>query len=162
MDTLEQKTANEVLQEPLIIKIDGKDYQVAPPTPATVVKISAIVSEFPEQFIDKKKIIESIIATAKDCGSIGMFAATLILGETKTKKEIKRDKYKIFKREISKDDLADIIMHKMKNSELNKTISLILSRLEIIDFFAITTSLNEINILRKTKEVEKKTTASGV
>ena len=49
----------------------------------------------------------------------------------------------------------------MSNKELKIMITKLMERLEIGDFFIITTSLNEINILKATKEVEKKTIASG-
>ena len=83
---IEITPANEILETPDIIKIDGKEYHVAPPTPATLIRASSIISEFPAFTLDNPdQLVPKMLEIAKDYTKLGMLAAVLIIGETRTK-----------------------------------------------------------------------------
>lgn len=163
MQTTEKRASETILQAPEIIEIAGKKYQAPPPTTATLIKVSELIAKFPKiNTNSEQQIIEFVLANAWKCGTIGRIAATLVLGETKTTREKNSLLYRIFNFRKDADELAEIILTRKTPREINQLITTMLSRLEIADFFALTTSLTEINILKATKEVEKETTASGL
>lgn len=153
MKTIEKKTADTILQEPYIVEIGGKKYKAAPPTAATLIRVSEIVSEFPRlEATDQKQIIETVLANAWKCGSIGLIAATLIRGVTKTKKE-ENSLFNKLSNQMSVEEFGEVILTRKSNAEINKIVTELLSRLEVADFFALTTFLSELNIIRETKGV---------
>lgn len=161
---IEKESAKTILQDPEKIVIDGKTYIAPPPTTATLIRVSAIIKEFPNmELTDGKQIMEFVLANAWKCGSIGLLAATLILGETKTSREKKSLKYRLLNREPNPEELAEIILTRKSPDEINVIVTQMLSRLEIVPFFALTTSLSAMNILKKTRiEVATETIASGL
>jgi hypothetical protein len=80
MISLEQKTANAVLQQPVEVEIGTKKYSVAPPSVATLILVSAAVSKLPAITLDSKNIASDCLCIAKDCRPLGEIAAILILG----------------------------------------------------------------------------------
>lgn len=79
--TQEQKVAAAVLQTPTKIKVGGTTYEVEPPTLATLITVSEIVSALPTP-PDKEgaDFITASLAYAASCKPLGLLAATLILG----------------------------------------------------------------------------------
>ncbi|MDO5305577.1 MAG: hypothetical protein Q4E87_08400, partial [bacterium] len=108
---------------------------------------------------------------------IGEIAAILILGAkglTVTVKEwmvfeerrvfglLRREKTVEVERTVDrKAELAKELLEEHTPSELFTIITKVLATMELSDFFATTTFLIEINLLRQTKVVENPTTASG-
>ena len=89
MKTIEQNTAETLLQQPEAVAVGGKTYMIAPPSIATLVLVSRSIAELPHVRLDQDRVLESSLAIAKNCQDIGDIAATLILGakrcfETKT------------------------------------------------------------------------------
>ena len=160
MNTTEQNTANAILETPEIVNIKGKRYHVAPPTTATLIRISALISKMPKIKLEGN-VLETTLANAQDCEVLGEIAATLICGQSKPEPETESVLKKIFKYKTQKQKLTESILHQLSPKELNVIISNLLSRLEIADFFAITTSLIDINLIRATRGVEIKTIPSG-
>lgn len=153
--TIEQKTAQTILDEPQIITINGKKYTAPNPTPATTIAVSAIVSKMPKK-IGTDNIIQFVLGTAKECEPMGEAIAVMIIGKKRPINPI-IDRY----RDAKIKRLASILMHEFTNKQLSSTFTNLLARMEIPDFFAISTFLIEINMLQATRGVEKKTTASG-
>ena len=94
--------------------------------------------------------------------------AILILGarnlETK-KKLIKKRLFGLIRKEYevtidNKAILADKILSEMTPEEVSKVMTKALSGMQLAFFLALTTSLIEVNLLKKTKQNE--TTASGL
>lgn len=163
MQTTEQRAADTILQVPEIIEIAGKKYKAPPPTTATLIRVSELIAKFPKiNTNSEQQIIEYVLANAWKCGTIGKIAATLVLGETRSTREKNSFLYRIFNFRKNADELAEIILTRKSPREINQIITTMLARLEIADFFALTTSLTEINILKATKEVGRETTASGL
>lgn len=162
MKNLESKTADCILEiSQDCITIAGEKYDIAPPTPATLILISKYVSELPEVDGKTNNIVNEVLGKAKDLSVIGKIAATLILG-AKRVKECRKVTVRIkpwrVKRMPELDYLADKILDEVSNTDLFRLLSDRLNNMQIGDFFVLTTSLSAANLLKRTKEVE---TASG-
>lgn len=150
------------------IEIEGKTYKIAPPSIATLVLVSEIISHFPivEQKVPKEKVLYYVLHYAKQFSALGEMTAILILGakglkEERTETVEKRYLFGLIRRKYErkviidkKAELAKIIMENVRPSVLFNLVVKRLNQLEITSFFGITTSLSEANILKPTKEVE--------
>lgn len=166
--TIESKVASAILERPVAsIELEGVKYDVAPPSIATLILVSEIVSTLPEvKPVSGDKILYSVLHIAKDYRALGDIVAVLILGangltETTTRKIVKSRFFGLKKVEIEepvtvdkKAELAKIILENMRPSVMLNVIVRRLQDLEVGDFFGITTSLAGINLLQPTKEVE--------
>lgn len=150
----EKKVSKTILQQKKQIKIGGKQYTVAAPTVATLIRVSELISELPQiAAFDKTDIISESLSVAKDCKVIGEIMATFMIGYGKKISLIDKIHCKL---------LARYILSKIEIKDLNKMFISVLSGMQIGDFFSLTTSLIETNMLRRTKEVVTATTASGL
>ena len=160
MDTLENKTARTVLQQAVTVEIGDENYDVAPPTIATLILASAAISQLPKIKLDNEKIASECLSIAKDCEVLGEIVAILILG-AKGLKESRRSFFGLKTIEIDKQaDLAKKILCELSPKQLHDLFAKLLTGMDLAFFFATTASLIEINLLRATKEMEE-TTASG-
>ncbi len=169
--TLEEKAADTILQRAAKVKIGGKEYEAAPPSIATLILVSEAVSRLPQRKLDDKSIVSECLAVAKDCRPLGDIAAIMILGarhiNDKTNDPHTEQKgwfRRLFSRKSNsvtkKEALAQEIIDTYTPSELHGLITMLLQRMDLADFFALTTFLTEVNLLRQTK-VETGTTAYG-
>lgn len=166
--TIESKVASAILEKPIAnIELNGVTYNIAPPSIATLILISEIVSGLPQPgMIDKEKIVYWVLHNAKHYKKLGDLAAVLILGakgitETTTRKVEKSRLFglkKVVEEETviidRKAELSKAILENVRPSILFDIIVKRLNDLEVGDFFGITTSLSETNLLKPTKEVE--------
>ena len=166
--TIESKVAAAILEKPVAsIELEGKTYDIAPPSIATLILVSEIVSGLPEvEPVSKDKIVYWVLQNAKNYRALGDFVAVLILGakgltETTTRKVVKKRWFGLVKVEIEetatidrKAELSRIILENVRPSVLFNIVIRRLNDLEVGDFFGITTSLAEVNLLKPTKEVE--------
>jgi hypothetical protein len=170
---IEARVADTILQEPIKMNIDGKEYTVASPCTATLIRVSELIaSNMPAVSFDKINITNWTLMYAKDCKAIGDIAAVLILGVdgligTKKVKTPKKHFFGLTKHAIEtevpvnfQEELSDLLLRKLSPVELATLIKEILDTMGVSSFFGLTTSLIEINLLRQTKE-EVVTTASG-
>lgn len=165
--TIESKVASAILERPVAsVELDGVKYDIAPPSIATLILVSEIVSTLPEvKPVSGDKILYSVLHIAKDYRALGDIVAVLILGakgltETTTRKIVKRRLFGLKKVEVEetvtidrKSELAKVVLENMRPSVMLNVIVRRLQDLEVGDFFGITTSLSEANILKPTKEV---------
>ena len=169
--TLEEKAADTILQRAAKVKIGGTEYEAAPPSIATLILVSEAVSRLPQRKLDDKSIVSECLAVAKDCRPLGDIAAIMILGarhiNDKTNDPHTEQKgwfRRLFSRKSNtvtkKEALAQEIIDTYTPSELHGLITMLLQRMDLADFFALTTFLTEVNLLRQTK-VETGTTAFG-
>lgn len=156
METIEQKVAQTVLQQTERIAVGGKTFTVAPPSVATLILVSEAISRLPQHHLDNKKIVDESLSVARDCKVIGDIVATLILGAKKGRK----CGFSALLNSIRKRRLSRMLLEELTPSELNLLLVRLLKRLQIGDFFELTTFLIEVNLLRPTKVVSE-TTASG-
>lgn len=165
--TIEQRVASAILQKPIgSIEIDGRVYNIAPPSTATLILISEIVSTLPivdKSKVGKDEIVYAALHYAKDYKPLGDIAAVLILGANHLteEREIPRKKILgIIPRKPQKvivdvkSELAGKLLGNVRPTVLYECVLRRLQDMEIADFFVITTSLSEANILKPTKEVE--------
>ena len=174
--TIEEKVAETILQKADEIKVGGKVYTVAPPTTATLILASEAVSRLPKSVLDPNKVVEESLSVAKDCKALGEITAIMILGarhltETKKVREkrekrylfglVKRQKWVEVEKTVDrKAELAQELLDTYSPKALNMLVGTLLHKMELGDFFGLTTFLIEINLLRPTK-VESKATVSG-
>lgn len=165
---IEQKTAETILEKPRTIVVGNETFQVAPPTTATIIEVSELVSQLPAIPTDSNNIAQEALLIAKDCRILGDIVAVLVLGEANLEETRVTKKRRFFglitetKTEIidRKKELSKKLLRTLSPSKLNQLVIQILSGMEIADFFGLTTSLIEINITRQTRGVVK-TIASG-
>lgn len=158
---IEEKVAETILQDSEKIKIGKKTYEVRPASVATLIQVSKLITKLPDVKLDMEKDEDILIGSlmiANKCEIIGQIAATLILGANKPtltpsalKKVLKWLKIS-FKDKHEK--LGEKILYEFSPKQIHELIISMLSRMELSFFFAITTSLFDINILRKTKGVD--------
>lgn len=160
---IERKVADAILEKKVgTLNIDGKQYDIAPPSIATLILVSEIVAGLPiVKKVDNKQIVYSVLHHAKNFKALGEMAAILILGAKECKRSEKKPRfYRIrhffgYEYVPTKDELAEIILQNVRPTVLFDVIIQRLKDMEVSSFFAITTSLSEANILKPTKEVEQ-------
>lgn len=165
--SIESRVASAILQRRIAsIGIDGKEYDIAPPTLATLILVSEIVATLP--VVDKSKVepenrLYSALHNARHYKRIGELIGVLILGaknvtatemiEVTTRKFfglIRRKKQipRTYNRAV---ELGESIMMNVRPSLIYELIIKLLQQNEITIFFAITTSLSAANIIQPTK-----------
>jgi hypothetical protein len=148
--TTESKTAEAILQEPANVNIGNRTYQVPAPTPATLIMVSKLASTLPKMTSVSPSLAD-ILRTVKDSEAIGEIAATLVLGAKRIKEG--RKKWYHLRRRSELEELSEYIMTECTNAQLKELITVCMSKMEVGDFFGITTSLSGINLINPTKEV---------
>lgn len=173
--TIEQKAAETILQKPDEIKAGDKTYTIAPPSLATLILVSEDVARLPHVHLNEKKVIEETLSVAKDCRAIGDIAATLILGarqvneKTTTRRTVRRRRlWGLFHTshteeiiETKKEQLSRELLEQASPRDLHNLVAQTLLKMQVGDFFGLTTFLTEINLMRPTK-VETEAIASGL
>lgn len=180
MDNIEKRVSEAILQNHSeTIKIDGIEYPITSPTPATLILVSELVSSMP--FVNRKatNIMYEVLRTAKDMAIVGKIVATLILGAKRIKEKRKVlktkieyyehwswrkfckviDSRKIMEEQLEIDYLAERLLEEVETKTLLSITANRLAKMQIADFFELTTSLSEANIIKRTREVEE--TVSG-
>lgn len=166
-DTIESRAADTILENKIgTVEIDGVKYDIAPPTVATLILVSQIISRLPVvERVTGAAVVNSVLHHAKDFDALGELAAVMILGAknltekrdvvTYTRKWFGLRRVKHVREEIidRKSILAERIMLTLSPTELHNLIISRLNNLDIPSFFVITTSLSEANMLKPTREV---------
>lgn len=161
--TIESRVAAAILERHTgEIEIGGSKYEIAPPTLATLILVSEIVSTFPvvNKTADNEQKTYSVLHYAKNYKALGDIAAVLILGAKAIKEEeqrmTKHRRWFIFrknkKKESQRKRLARIILENVSPSKLFEIIIQRLKDNEVGFFFLIITSLSEANLLKPTKD----------
>lgn len=171
--TIEQKAAETILQTPVEVKVGSKTYMTAPPSTATLILASEAVSRLPHVVLDPKNVVEESLSIAKDCRALGDIVAIFILGAKNLKEKVKVQKNRekrylcgLFKRQVveeveevidRKAELAQELLEELTPAELYDLTVTVLQRMNLTDFFGLTTFLIEINLMRQTKVVTEAT-----
>ena len=169
---IEKKVADAILQQPLEVNIGDRVYSVAPPSVATLILASEAASRMPQVKLDKDNIMNETLAAARFCRPLGEFVAVLILGakgirEQRENAENARKRHgfpwrrKADKAAVAdaKEELVEMLLNELSPTELYELTLQLLQRMQVADFFGLTTFLIETNLTRTTKVDE--TTASG-
>ena len=166
MAGIEERTADTILQKPEAVTVGGKEYEVAPPSIATLVLASKYISRLPRVELDKENVLGGVLAVAKDCGMIGDILAILILGARQSEETVE-GRFRSFisrilkrKVETKRERLAKTLLENMKPRDAYSLLAKLVGNLQIADFFGLTTFLIGVNMTKATKVVTE-TTASG-
>ena len=165
--TIEQKVASAILQRDVAqIEINGRVYNIAPPTIGTLIAVSELVSTLPVvEKVPSTEVVNSVLKNARHFKSLGKIAATLILGakpiieqrDITPQKKCALWRFLAQKRHIVpvnlQNELAEIILDNVSPSVLFNIVLQRLKDMDVTNFFFITTSLSEANLLKPTKEV---------
>lgn len=164
-ETIESKVAAAILEKEIAqIEIGGEVFKVAPPSIATLILVSEIISRMPTmEKVPSEQVFNAVLHSAREYNGLGELVAVLILGAkglTEERVRIEEDK-KLFglirrKREVRetvdrKAELSARILEEVAPYELYEIVTKCFKRLEIGAFFALTTSLSEANLLTPTK-----------
>ncbi len=165
-ERISRKAAETILQKPVEVMAGGRRYIVEHPSVATLIMASEAISRLPDIRPDKDDVLKSSIALAPQCRTLGEVAAVLILGAREADRPDPSWRRRLFRRgpvPTKKEVLAKELMEGLTAGELYRAVAAILAKMEIGDFFALTTFLSEINLLRPTKVAAGTTgaTASG-
>lgn len=175
-ETLEKAVADAILERASdSITIEGHKFDIAPPTPATLILISELVSTMPTVNKNASNVLYEVLGTAKDLRVIGKIVATLILGAKRIRENRKIEavetvktrrwswhKFRHVEKETAKartslsevDWLADKLLYEVTPQTLLQVTAKRLGQMQLADFFALTTSLSVQNLTKRTKEVE--------
>ncbi len=169
--TIEEKVAETILQQPVKVTVAGREYIAAPPTVATMILVSAAVSRLPHLHLDSGRVLEESLAVAKDCQPLGDILATLILGakhagdsvempQAKGKRRLFGRRKRKTKTVTARERLSRELLEELSPRDLHSLTVQLLMKMQVSDFFGLTTFLTEINMTRPTKVVTGQT-ASG-
>lgn len=160
MENTEKRAVTEILEQPTTLTLGGRTFRVPPPSYATLLRVSQLVTQMPQNDINPTEVTESqlvayVINNAKDYQLLPELLATLLVGVHKTfPRALKNKRIR---------PLSKWIAERVPPSEQTQAISTLLSRLEIADFFWLTTFLSKMRVAKPTREVgETEATAPGV
>lgn len=155
MKTIEQKVSDAITQAPLEVKIGRRTFFAQRPSSGTIVLVSKEISRLPATVIDftnETTVIQTGLGPARGYTGIGRIIATAIIGAKRLTSVLAPYWRLRFRR------IARLAMVELAPPEQRAILKQIFGRMELSDFFAISTFLTEIN-LTKPREVE--TTQSG-
>jgi len=171
-EMIEKKVAETILEKPLTVFVGNTSYEVAPPSVGTLIMVSEAVSRLPHTKLDADNVLEECLSVGRDCTELGEIAAILILGAKKCRQSVGRrlvsgGRYfyglidtRRWKETNAVEELTREVLENCSPRQIFDIITRILGTLELSDFFALTTFLSGVNLLRPTK-VEKEAIASG-
>jgi len=140
MARIETKTAETILQRPMTITLGGKEYEVAPPSIATLIGVSEAVTDLPDMDdLDAQEAAFWTFRNAKKCQAIVKATSILIMGERDYTKDKKKRKS------------IEESVRNCQPKELLNAISTMLGGLQVTDFFAVTAFLSGVNLLKTEK-----------
>lgn len=165
MDT-SKKVAKAILQESTTIIIDGKEYDIAPPTYGTLIKISEIVSESQATHeLSDKTSVSDILEQAQNAVNAPAVLAVLILGSKRLNdihvsensgKWLKWAKNRQEKPITELEYLTNLFTHEARISEvILALVDILNNRMDIAFFLQGSTYLKGINMTKRTKEISQ-------
>ena len=150
---MEREVAETILQKKQTITIGRRRYKVAQPTAATLILMSAEVSDLPEgmRIASGEDYFFATLRNAKDCKAVGRILATMMIGASPwlLVQMVRRVRIRIRGRKL-------LARHSPR--QLNAANTELLRGMQVADFFALTAFLSGQNIIKETKAG---TTASG-
>lgn len=173
---LAKKVVDTILQNTNEVVVGDDVYTIAPPSTATLMIVSSLIKRHATVKPDKKEDLwQTVLSYADETEWIGEVVATLILGAKQINKEVEKEKKverkylfglikrsKVEEKKVKlKDKLKWQILNEYSPMEVSVLLSYLLSGMQLDHFFELTTFLSEINLMRRTREVESETTASG-
>ena len=137
MKTIEQQTAETILQKDGSIKIGRRTFRNPKPTSAALIEASAIVSTLPRIVTNQDEPFVETMRIAKDCVHVADAVAVLLTGAKRSQCGF-----------APPAQLQQLAIHLFRQSEA-------------AHFFDLTTFLIGINMLKPTVKVEEETTTTA-
>lgn len=150
---IESKVSKTILEEAVEYNIGGVVIKAAPPSTATLIKVSEEASKLPIVNTEVNNLVTEVLRVAKNCKPLGNIAAYLLIG-TKGAQTVKKSilwGLVSYRKRITVRRLSELILSEPP-SFLSSVIVERLDSMEVADFFGITTSLAGVNLLKPTKE----------
>lgn len=163
--TAEERVADTLLQAPAEVELGGRTFRVAPPSVATLVLLSAVVSRLPRfegdgglpagatEAARGERMLLLAIARAEGCEAVGRAVAVLLLGAVGYRRRRR------WRRAAEGERLGRWLLERVPPRELFNAFARLVWGMQVADFFAFTAFLQEANMLRG--KAERGTTASG-
>lgn len=164
--TTEERVAAALLQAPEVVELGGRRFRVAPPSVATLVRLSAVVSRLPrfeasaaaggagaDAEARGERMLQEVIARAEGCAAVGDAVAVLVLGARGY------DARRWWRRRSEGARLGAWLLARATPRELFNAFARLVWQMQVADFFAFTAFLQEANMLRG--RAGTRTTASG-
>ena len=151
--TAEERVADTLLQAPAVVALGGRTFRVAPPSVATLVLLSAVVSRLPRfegdgglpagatEAARGERMLLLAIARAEGCEAVGY------------------RRRRRWRRATEGERLGRWLLERVPPRELFNAFARLVWGMQVADFFAFTAFLQEANMLRG--KAERGTTASG-
>lgn len=148
---VEKKVADTILQSTFKVELGGVAFDVAPPSTATIIRLSELSTYLP--LIETEKYLEEVLSKGKEAKAIGDIVALLICGEIAPLRIFNIPSIiSHWKRNRRYKKVRRLALHNITPRNLMILLSKILGRQEITDFFTLIVSLRSANILKPTKE----------
>ena len=153
-NNIESQAADVVFNRKMVVTVGERTFTLDRPTIATLIAASEVIAELPERQMDPERPLTESMAVAPDCEPVGRIAAILLLGARKGKSSsvLKEALWRLKTRRYGRELLGSLTPDEMKDLIFG-----ILNGAKVDSFFGLTTSLIEVNLLRRSKaeEVEK-------
>lgn len=155
----EKRVADTMLQTEISVTLNGKTYAVAPPTLATLIKVSEAVARMPRDVPDEASVMSDCLRIARDCKPIAEIVALLILGAKQATKPVRRPWWQFWQKRkpTQLEQLMAEVLNGATPHQLHEMLARLLGQMQIADFFGLTTFLCEINLTKPTKVVTEAT-----
>lgn len=171
---VEERVAETMLETKREVTIGGRTYEVAPPSFATLIAVSGLVSrvDFEELERDAGREGASVTALAIHYAPYGMIIgsiiATLVLGVRRASRRLRwyekawmwlRGKGRYISDEVTtkgsreEAELIQTLLTDVTPSEMAELLTTLLEGMELGAFFGLTTFLRELNVAKPTREV---------
>ena len=172
-ETIESKVAMTILEEHIgEIILDGKSYTIPAPTTATIIAVSALISQLPnlDITVPDELLPAEVLKDRHHGNTLAKIAATLMLGQKRIKErhiiEVqvgteKKWSWRYFKhidkpivdRMTELQYLTQKILDNCTTARLREITFALIKEGGLDDFFILTTSLHAENQLKPTREV---------
>ena len=143
----EQMVSDTLLSGGVSVSIGSTEYKVYPPTLATWVEVSALISQVTD-VEERDMTLYDLIALGGDAETYAHILAAFIAG-------VKRDN------EAERRKTAETLLSTSNVPDLATALFTVLETMNVGELFMLTTSLKKTMITRPTKEVGSETTALG-
>jgi hypothetical protein len=160
MTNIETLTADCILQNPVTVEVGKSKMKVSRPTLGTLIEASKYVGRLPELGTPSlEKAIPYVLAKAENCALVGDIIATLILGRKEAEKPAGGKSGRFFglfgkKGRTQREVLAEKILNECSCEEIMLIFLALIDLQKIAFFLRLTTSLQETNLLKRTRNAE--------
>lgn len=146
--TIEQQTADTILQRPETLTIGERTFNVPKPTTAALIMASAAASKLPRVSLQGgEDLVSEVLRVGRDCAPIGEVLACLI---TDTRGSMSSgEAHKQYEERLKETTAA--LLEEGSPSELMRAAALLLNTSDVSNFFGLTTFLVEVNLTKATK-----------